>query len=153
MLVGVRKISDSPLGPKNNLLKVFRFCCGYFLFLDLIDLCPFGLWGIPLFRLSFFHLPNSSGKIHASLTKVRGEDLISSFISIRLSPASAIQSDISFPPSSFDFSHLRADLAKGVQRDNKRFVINKKYHRILYPSVLDPHLRQFHLVMKERPYP
>lgn len=60
----------------------------------------------------FFHLPNYSGKLHASLTKVRGEDLISSFISIRLSPASAIQSDISFLPSSFDFSHLRADLAK-----------------------------------------
>ncbi|KAG5573345.1 hypothetical protein H5410_063111 [Solanum commersonii] len=49
--------------------------------------------------------------LHASLTKVRGEDLISSFISIRLSPASAIQSDITFPPSLFDFSHLRADLA------------------------------------------
>ncbi|KAK6786359.1 hypothetical protein RDI58_014884 [Solanum bulbocastanum] len=112
LLVGVRKISDSPLGPKNNLLK-----------------------------------------LHASLTKVRREDLISSFISICLSPASAIQSDISFPPSSFDFSHLRSDLAKGVQRDNKRFVINKKSHRILYPSVLDPHLRQFYLVMKERPYP
>ena len=93
MLVGVRNISDSPLGPKNNLLKVFLFC-GYFLFLDLIDLCPFGRFCIPLFRFSFFHLPNSSGKLHASLTKVRGEDLISSFISIRLSPASAIQSDI-----------------------------------------------------------
>ncbi|MCD9560767.1 hypothetical protein HAX54_019558 [Datura stramonium] len=59
------------------------------------------------------------GKLHANLTKVTGEDLISSFISIRLSPALAIQSDISFPPSSFEFSHLRDDLAKGVQCDNK----------------------------------
>lgn len=75
--------------------------------------------GCPLFYFYIFHRPNPSSKLHANLTKVRGEDLISPFIFILLRPASAIQSDISFPPSSFDFSHLRADLAKGVQCDNK----------------------------------
>uniref|UniRef100_M0ZQT2 Coatomer alpha subunit n=1 Tax=Solanum tuberosum TaxID=4113 RepID=M0ZQT2_SOLTU len=55
----------------------------------------------------------------------KGEDLISSFISILLSPALAIQSDISFHPSSFDSSHLRADLAKGAQCDNKRKSANR----------------------------
>lgn len=55
LLVGVRKISSFPLGPKKNLLLVFLFC-GYFLFLDLLDLCPFGLFSLPLFRFSFIFL-------------------------------------------------------------------------------------------------
>ncbi|KAH0705981.1 hypothetical protein KY289_011057 [Solanum tuberosum] len=68
----------------------------------------------------------------------KGEDLISSFISILLSPALAIQSDISFHPSSFDSSHLRADLAKGAQCDNKR----KSANRLPVSGVLqDSHLQ------------
>ena len=81
--------------------------------LSIYALLVYGL-SFPSFPLFFLSKePHFSGKLHVSLTKVRGEDLIPRFISIRLSPASAIQSDISFPPSSFDFSHLRADLATG----------------------------------------